>query len=137
MAFFSRRDRIAIACIGVLVLTGWGLRLMLSRESTTDDIRIIRKAVDPPPFFSGEDSAGEAVSQENVIININTADASALELLPMIGPTRASAIIKYREQHGPFGEKEEIMLVPGIGKGIYGTIESLITLQDTLSEVGN
>lgn len=36
-------------------------------------------------------------------ININTADAAALEVgLVGIGPAKAAAIVKYRDEHGPF-----------------------------------
>lgn len=61
-------------------------------------------------------------------ININFADAETLQLLPGIGPERAEAIIAYREEHGIFVTKEELLNVPGIGEGILADIEDLIYL---------
>lgn len=61
-------------------------------------------------------------------ININFADAETLQLLPGIGPERAEAILAYREEHGIFVTKEELLNVPGIGEGILADIEDLICL---------
>lgn len=49
-------------------------------------------------------------------VNINTADANQLaEALDGIGPSKAQAIIDYREQHGPFAEVDDLIKVKGIG----------------------
>jgi competence protein ComEA len=42
-------------------------------------------------------------------VNINTADAAALETLPGIGPALAQRILDYRQAHGPFVRVEDIM----------------------------
>ncbi|MBW2531347.1 MAG: helix-hairpin-helix domain-containing protein [Deltaproteobacteria bacterium] len=41
--------------------------------------------------------------------------ASDLELLPALGPVRASAIVRDRRVNGPFREHRELERVPGIG----------------------
>ncbi len=48
-------------------------------------------------------------------ININTAGPAELDKLPMIGNTRARAIIQYRSEHGSFKTIDDIVNVPGIG----------------------
>lgn len=48
-------------------------------------------------------------------MDINSADQSALEQLPGIGPAKAKAIIAYRQEHGPFASVETLDAVPGIG----------------------
>lgn len=49
-------------------------------------------------------------------ININTADAQTLATrLNGIGPSKAQAIVAYREQHGPFKSIEQLAEVKGIG----------------------
>lgn len=48
-------------------------------------------------------------------IDLNTADAAQLTLLPDIGPARARAIIADREAHGPFEAIADLDRVPGIG----------------------
>ncbi|MBQ8936072.1 MAG: ComEA family DNA-binding protein [Oscillospiraceae bacterium] len=63
-------------------------------------------------------------------ININTADTERLELLPNIGETKAAAIVAYREEYGAFGDKEELLNVPGIGEGTLEEIEDLICIND-------
>ena len=130
MALFSRRERIAIACIGILILTGWGTRLWLHNRSESGDLRIIRNAVEPPPSFRGENKA-EKVSASSDPVDINTANSAELETLPMVGPSRAAAIVRYRTEHGPFSKAEDIMHVPGIGQGIFRSIEEMITVGDS------
>lgn len=49
------------------------------------------------------------------VIDINTADAKALEELNGIGPAKAAAIVAYREANGPFETVEELANVKGIG----------------------
>jgi len=43
------------------------------------------------------------------LININTAPLSVLKQLPGIGDGTAKAIISYREEHGPFKTKEDVL----------------------------
>jgi comEA protein len=49
-------------------------------------------------------------------ININTATAEELEVLPRIGPKTAQKIVEFREQHGPFRRVEHLMQIPGISE---------------------
>ena len=49
-------------------------------------------------------------------VDINTADAETISAeLNGIGMTKAEAIVKYREKHGPFKSPEDLSLVKGIG----------------------
>ena len=50
------------------------------------------------------------------VVNINTADSEALvDQLVGVGPQKALAIVRYRQQHGPFKQVEDLALVDGIG----------------------
>ena len=50
-------------------------------------------------------------------LNINTADSEALvDALNGVGPQKALAIVRYRQQHGPFKRVEDLALVDGIGE---------------------
>ena len=62
-------------------------------------------------------------------VNLNTADAAALESLPGIGPAIAQRIIDYRMTNGPFQTTAEIQDVRGIGAGIYAEIKDSITVE--------
>ena len=61
-------------------------------------------------------------------VNINTAEAQELCLLPGIGETIAARIIDYRKAHGLFNNTDEIMNVSGIGAKTYEEIKSYITV---------
>lgn len=59
--------------------------------------------------------AKDAVASVKVV-NINTADASALaDGLVGVGQSKAEAIIAYRKEHGPFKSPEQLAEVKGIG----------------------
>ena len=49
------------------------------------------------------------------VVNVNTATAEQLELLPGIGPARATAIIEYRKANGGFEKVSDLVGVSGIG----------------------
>ena len=66
---------------------------------------------------------------QNLVVNINTADAAELMTLPGIGKVRAAAIIEYRQQMGDFEKFVDIMYVKGIKTGIFSKINSLICVK--------
>lgn len=59
-------------------------------------------------------------------VNINTATSEELEKLSGVGKAMAKRIIDYRETHGGFANKEEIMNVKGIGKKVFEDIKNNI-----------
>ncbi|MCA1031823.1 helix-hairpin-helix domain-containing protein [Bacillus timonensis] len=60
-------------------------------------------------------------------ININKATLEDLQQLPGIGPSKAAAIIAYREENGRFKTIEELMLVSGIGQKSFEKIKNLVS----------
>lgn len=62
-------------------------------------------------------------------ININTASADELDLLPGIGPVYAQRIIDYRKKNGPFKTISEIQNVSGIGPKTFEKLKGLITVK--------
>ncbi|MBN2389758.1 MAG: helix-hairpin-helix domain-containing protein [Anaerolineae bacterium] len=67
-------------------------------------------------------------SSVDALVNINTATAAELEMLPHIGPAMAQRIIDYREAHGPFERIEDVQEVDGIGETRYKDLAPLITV---------
>ena len=69
-------------------------------------------------------------------VNINSADASQLALLPRVGPSVAQRIVAYRKENGPFKKPEDLMLVPGIGEKTYGLLKPYVAIagETTLKE---
>ena len=61
-------------------------------------------------------------------VNINAADAAALDSLPGIGPAKAQAILAYRQAHGPFVQVEDLRQVPGIGPKLLERLRRQVTV---------
>jgi competence protein ComEA len=59
-------------------------------------------------------------------VNINTASKQDLETLPGIGPAKAEAIIKYREENGPFHQVDDLTQVNGVGQKTIDSIRDSI-----------
>jgi competence protein ComEA len=49
-------------------------------------------------------------------VDLNTADAAALESLPRVGPALAERIIAWRTENGRFTSVEDLLAVSGIGE---------------------
>jgi competence protein ComEA len=85
---------------------------------------IPREGEDVDLFLPFLPQHSEAV--EDGKVNINTADVEKLMTIPGIGPSKASAIIQYRDEHGPFKSTDALMEVSGIGQKTFDRLESLI-----------
>lgn len=64
------------------------------------------------------------------LININSADANELQLLPGIGPVLARRIIAYREQHGKFQSVESLRPIERIGPKTIQRLRHYLTLSE-------
>ncbi|WP_246027554.1 helix-hairpin-helix domain-containing protein [Lysinibacillus antri] len=60
------------------------------------------------------------------LIDINSADESQLTTLPGIGPSKAQAIISYREESGAFKSIEDLKKVTGIGDKTFERLREFI-----------
>jgi competence protein ComEA len=61
-------------------------------------------------------------------VNVNSATADQLDVLPGVGPTTAEAIVAHRDQHGPFQTVEQLGDVRGIGPAKLDALRSLVTV---------
>jgi competence protein ComEA len=70
------------------------------------------------------------------VVNVNTADAAQLALLPRVGPSVAQRIIAFRKENGPFKSPEDLMLVQGIGEKTYQLLKPYVAVsgETTLKE---
>jgi competence protein ComEA len=59
-------------------------------------------------------------------LNLNTATLDEIDLLPGIGPARASEILAYRTKQGYIKSIEEIMNITGIGQATFDRIKDYI-----------
>lgn len=55
-------------------------------------------------------------------VNVNTANHTELKTLPGIGPSKAAAIVDYRDANGPFASCAALDAVPGIGPATLANI---------------
>lgn len=87
-------------------------------------------AAEAPEAFSGKEASGEGQQEASSSkINLNTADETELSVLPGIGPSKARAIVAYREAKGGFSSAEEIMNVEGIKEGTFSKIKDEIVVE--------
>ncbi|MBI3932760.1 MAG: helix-hairpin-helix domain-containing protein [Acidobacteria bacterium] len=63
-------------------------------------------------------------------VNLNTATAEQLEVLPGVGPKLAARIVEYRQKSGAFKSAQELMNVKGIGEKSFGKLEGYLTVGD-------
>jgi competence protein ComEA len=67
------------------------------------------------------------------VVNVNTADATRLSLLPRVGPAVAERILDYRKENGPFKSAEDLMQVRGIGEKTFALIKPYVALSGETS----
>lgn len=67
-------------------------------------------------FAAEAESSSAASATPAGVVNINTADASQLALLPRVGAKAAERIVEYRKANGPFKKVTDLMQVKGIGE---------------------
>ncbi|HKA14610.1 MAG TPA: helix-hairpin-helix domain-containing protein [Myxococcota bacterium] len=75
-------------------------------------------------------SGAPALAGEQVIgvVNVNTATAAELEMLPGIGASRAKAVIEAREAKGGFKSLDDLLAVKGIGEASLAKLRPHLTL---------
>jgi competence protein ComEA len=99
-----------------------------------------QEAASPPQGTAGgsgsEGSSGSGSSGGNGgadgaatgLINLNTADMTALTTLSGVGPATAEAIISWRETNGQFATVEQLMEVRGIGPAKFEAMRDSVTV---------
>lgn len=85
---------------------------------------IVLAALMAASLFTGYAMAGEPV-------NVNTATAVEIaQGLDGVGPSKAQAIVDYREANGPFSNPDELVAVKGIGMATVDKNKEYIRLGD-------
>ena len=62
-------------------------------------------------------------------VNINTATQSELEAVKGLGPSKAKAILEYREKQGKFRSVDDLDNVKGFGKASINKLRSELTVE--------
>jgi competence protein ComEA len=59
-------------------------------------------------------------------VDLNTADVTALDALPGIGPVLAQHIVDWRTEHGRFASIDQLREVPGIGESKFASLKAKV-----------
>ncbi|UWF76677.1 MULTISPECIES: ComEA family DNA-binding protein [Microbacterium] len=78
------------------------------------------------PGAGGGTPGGPGAGATGGLLDLNTADAAALETLPRIGPALAARIVSWREENGRFTSVDDLLAVPGIGEKLLDGIRDLV-----------
>jgi len=62
------------------------------------------------------------------VVNVNTASAAQLALLPHVGPALAKRIIAFRKANGPFKKAGELVAVRGISERSIRRLAPYVTV---------
>ena len=85
-----------------------------------------------PPAVPGAPAAGAPAPAPATAgagpVDLNTADAAALESLPGIGPVTAAAILAWRSANGAFTSVDQLVEVDGIGPATLAKLRPLVTV---------
>ena len=128
----TKTEALLLAMTLVFLLLTGAIFVLRSRSGGAEYVvrnETMRAAEEETPPASVLEEEPPVPSAENPL-NINMADAAALDTRPGIGPVLAGRIVEYRSTHGAFSKKEDLMLVEGIGEGIYGDLRDVITVEE-------
>ena len=123
----SGRLTLALAAL-LCLLFGLSL-LLLPGAGAAAPTEIQAAASIPERTLTGGDDADRLPTEllPGEKLDLNTATAAQLQLLPGIGEKLSAAIVAWREEHGPFQKVEELLRVPGIGEKRLAEIRDLVT----------
>jgi competence protein ComEA len=122
----------AIAAAGGLTAAADRERLNLAAPVADGQrVWVPRRGEDEPPVVTpvgGGPADPSGPGAPAAPVDLNTADAAALETLPGVGPTIAAAIIRHRETEGRFDRVDDLLAVAGIGPSRLAVLEGLVTV---------
>jgi len=87
-------------------------------------LALLVAAIAPLAMADAESSGGAAG-----VVNLNTADAAQLALLPRVGEKTAERIIAWRTEHGGFKKTTDLMQVKGFGAKTFELVSPYITVE--------
>lgn len=105
-----------------MVCDGQKIRILSYQETAAETSGQV-----PDRSGTGSSDTGSAVDADGKV-DLNRADAAALQTIPGIGPSKAQRILEYRDTSGPFQKIEDIKNVSGIGNKTFESIRDYLTV---------
>jgi competence protein ComEA len=99
--------------------------LNLARVLTDGEQIVVGSAVAAGPAVP---SSAATAAPGVTLVNLNTADQTALESLPEVGPVTAQAILAWRTEHGGFTSVDQLLDVDGIGDATLAQLTPYVTV---------
>ncbi len=150
---FSRAETFALAILLLMVLIGGGILLYENSTETLPPELFFQSAgaATKQPYMSAPVSQtnpkpARALSQDtssvatrkptkptSFLLNINTAPAESLMMLPRVGKVISQRIIELRQRLGRFDSVEQLVQVRGIGKKTLELLRLNVTVGDAPS----
>lgn len=100
-----------------------------TETANREELNLARLLTDGEQFSvpeEGEQKVDGAASDSRV--DLNTADAAALDTLPRVGPAMAARILAWRDANGRFASIDDLRNVSGIGDKTFEGLRELITV---------
>ncbi len=107
-------------------------RVRRGRQGSSGVVQSVAPAAPPAPLVSGnqrgEKTARLPDGQTALPVRLNSASEIDLVALPGIGPTRAKAILAYRQSNGPFASVWDLENVPGLSRRLVRQLASQVVV---------
>jgi comEA protein len=128
----NAKERAVLVFLIVMILAGAGAsawrHYRLQRNLKAVRIEILKDSTARSDSAARNSPSAIASPQPAVLVELNSATAVELDLLPGIGPVLAQRIIEYRSKHGTFKAIEELKQVSGIGPKKFEAIKDHVTV---------
>lgn len=101
-------------------------RVNLARHVQDGEQIVVPKLGQEVATAAGPSPADTGSSAPTSPVDLNAADATALDALPGVGPVLAARIVQYRETNGPFRSIDQLDEVSGIGAKLMEQLRPLV-----------
>jgi competence protein ComEA len=100
----------------------------MNRNSARGRLRALLSALALGLALAAASAPAFAAEKLSGVVNVNTASAEQLSLLPGIGEARARQIVAMRQKQGGFKRVEDLLAVKGIGEASLAKLRPYVSL---------